>query len=76
MSRQTEGIEFTQPKWLMELGDLWCHFMHASPRWPIHGQYECGVCGRRFLVPWEAVGTVQAHASPLGFGPALATIRK
>ena len=35
------------------LGDLWCTFMHASPMWPIHGQYECGTCGRRHPVPWE-----------------------
>jgi hypothetical protein len=34
------------------LGDLWCTFMHTSPMWPIHGQYECGACGRRHPVPW------------------------
>lgn len=35
-----------------KLGELWCGFMHDSPRWPIHGQYECGQCGRRHPVPW------------------------
>lgn len=36
------------------LGDLWCSWMHSSPRWPIHGHYECGVCGRQYLVPWNS----------------------
>ena len=31
----------------------WCYFMHASVRWPIHGWYECGTCGRRYPVPWH-----------------------
>src|SRR5438128_5231673 len=34
------------------LGALWCTFMHDSPMWPIHGEYECRVCGRRYPVPW------------------------
>ena len=76
MSRQTEQIEFTQAKWLTTLGDLWCRFMHASPMWPIHGHYECGVCGRRFLVPWEEDRSIQAHPGHLAFGHALASIRK
>ena len=42
------------------LGDLWCTFMHASPMWPIHGKYECGICGRVHPVPWEE----QAAANP------------
>ena len=33
-------------------GTLWCDFMHDSPMWPIHGEYECRVCGRRYPVLW------------------------
>ncbi len=32
----------------------WCSQMHDSTRWPIHGHYECGVCGHRYRVPWAA----------------------
>ncbi len=35
------------------LGTLWCEFMHDSAMWPIHGQYECRVCGRYYPVPWD-----------------------
>src|ERR1700723_1640454 len=35
-----------------QLGALWCGLMHDSPMWPIHGQYECRTCGRRYFVPW------------------------
>jgi hypothetical protein len=35
-----------------KLGTLWCALMHDSPMWPIHGQYQCRICGRRYAVPW------------------------
>jgi len=35
-----------------ELGALWCVLMRDSPMWPIHGEYQCRTCGRRYLVPW------------------------
>ncbi len=35
-----------------KLGTLWCSFMHDSPMWPIHGQYQCRTCGRHYAVPW------------------------
>jgi hypothetical protein len=38
------------------IGDLWCEFMHTAPMWPIHGHYECAVCGRRHPVPWAEAG--------------------
>jgi hypothetical protein len=34
------------------LGNLWCGLMHAI-KWPIHGHYTCGICGRVYRVPWE-----------------------
>lgn len=41
---------------------LWCSLMHDSPRWPIHGHYECGICGRQYRVPWaEAASTGAAQ---------------
>ena len=76
MRPQTEQIEVRQGTWVASWGDLWCRFMHGSPMWPIHGHYECGVCGRRFLVPWEEDRNVQPHAGPHVFGQALASIRK
>src|SRR6266545_1721145 len=36
------------------LGALWCTFMHDSPMWPIHGEYQCRTCGRHYPVPWAA----------------------
>ena len=35
-----------------KIGGAWCALMHHSPRWPIYGHYECGICGRRYRVPW------------------------
>jgi hypothetical protein len=59
--------------WVESLGDVWCGLMHTSPMWPIHGQYECGVCGRRYLVPWGADDKVQAREP--AFAPALGSLR-
>lgn len=30
------------------LGRLWCALMHESVMWPVHGEYECRTCGRRY----------------------------
>ncbi|HEY2013837.1 MAG TPA: hypothetical protein VGH38_10075 [Bryobacteraceae bacterium] len=54
-----------------KMGALWCDWMHDSPMWPIHGQYECRSCGRRYQVPWAQERVLQAPASktaamPLG----------
>jgi hypothetical protein len=35
------------------IGLWWCNLMHDAPRWPIHGKYECGACGRHYPVLWE-----------------------
>jgi hypothetical protein len=34
------------------LGAVWCSLMHEQPMWPIHGRYECGICGRQHEVAW------------------------
>lgn len=48
-----------------EIGGLWCSLMHDSPRWPIHGRYECGACGRQYRVPWtESESTGGARVRP------------
>jgi hypothetical protein len=41
---------------------LWCSFMHDAPTWPIHGEYQCGICGRHYPVPWVENRTFRAHA--------------
>jgi hypothetical protein len=35
-----------------KLGTIWCSLMHSSAMWPIHDEYSCRSCGRRFAVPW------------------------
>jgi len=30
----------------------WCRMQHVSLRWPIHGQYQCAICHRRYPVAW------------------------
>ncbi len=35
------------------LGKHWCRVMHPSPRWPIHGHYQCPQWLRTYPVPWE-----------------------
>jgi len=35
-----------------KLGTLWCTLMHESLSWPIHGKYQCRLCGRRYPVQW------------------------
>ena len=37
-----------------KLRALWCEAVHDSPMWPIHGQYQCRTCGRRYPVEWAA----------------------
>jgi hypothetical protein len=37
-----------------KLGALWCEVMHESAMWPIHGEYQCRTCGRRYPVPWAS----------------------
>lgn len=36
------------------IAEIWCGLMHDAPMWPIHGQYQCRTCGRRYPVPWSA----------------------
>ena len=35
------------------LAAVWCVVAHDSPMWPIHGHYECRVCGREYPVAWS-----------------------
>src|ERR1700722_18587223 len=45
-------------------GTFWCDLMHDSPMWPIHGQYECRTCGRRYPVQWDGGGTSLMRQTP------------
>jgi len=46
-------------------GVFWCSLMHDSPMWPIHGEYECRICGRRYPVAWgDAAVSAPAAVSP------------
>lgn len=48
-----------------KLGTLWCTFIHNSPMWPIHGQYECRTCGRHYPVPWAQNEPGRARVIPM-----------
>ena len=37
-----------------DIGMAWCRMMHQSVMWPVHGQYECRICGRRYPAFAEA----------------------
>jgi hypothetical protein len=42
---------------LSRLAVVWCEWMHGSPMWPIHGQYECRICGRHYPIHWAENGS-------------------
>ena len=31
-----------------KIDTIWCSVVHKEIMWPIHGQYECRTCGRRY----------------------------
>lgn len=41
------------------LATLWCEIVHDSPMWPIHGRYECRVCGREYPVEWSKTAAME-----------------
>ncbi|HKE27625.1 MAG TPA: hypothetical protein VKB88_34960 [Bryobacteraceae bacterium] len=50
------------------IGAAWCSLMHDSARWPIHGHYACGTCGRQYRVPWaeaESIGAARMRRPAL-----------
>ena len=38
----------------------WCRLQHAAILWPIHGEYRCAQCYRRYPVAWNI------EAAPFG----------
>ena len=30
------------------IGTIWCKLTHKSVMWPVHGQFQCRTCGRRY----------------------------
>jgi len=53
-----------------QAGRSWCGLMHDSPMWPIHGQYQCSACGRRYSVPWAGDSYAPAPAKLAAVEPA------
>jgi hypothetical protein len=49
---------------IQQVGASWCRLMHARAMWPIHGAYQCRVCGRSYPVPWAAASIVPP--APIG----------
>ena len=37
---------FRKLQWRM--GAAWCRMSHGSLMWPVHGEYQCRTCGRRY----------------------------
>src|ERR1043165_3945440 len=47
------------------LGVWWCRMQHAAILWPIHGEYRCAECYRRYPVAWnDALGRDLADFAP------------
>lgn len=55
------------------IGALWCSLMHDSPKWPIHGHYDCAVCGRQYRVSWtnEPTGAVRVRPARVPSWPSV-----
>lgn len=51
-----------RPFWA-RVASFWCRQMHGEPMWPMHGRYECRICGRRHRVCWEDGPVAQGYAS-------------
>jgi hypothetical protein len=50
-----------------KLGGVWCHLMHRTVTWPVHGRYQCTRCLRVYPVAWEHPVTVsQAEGAETG----------
>jgi len=58
ITQRETGIEQAETG---KLGALWCNLMHDAPLWPIHGEYQCGTCGRHYPVPWTENRVFRAH---------------
>ncbi len=40
---------------LDQIEEFWCVRTHSALLWPFRGEYRCGVCHRRYPVPFAAV---------------------
>jgi hypothetical protein len=58
-----------------KMGQRWCTLVRHSPMWPVHGQYECRDCGRRYPASAEAaLATWRKRATPRPALPLLAAV--
>jgi hypothetical protein len=60
------GCSMPESTTVQKFGAFWCTFAHDSAMWPIHGQYRCRTCGRRYPVPWPEHGTRPMSSAPRG----------
>ena len=49
-----------------KVGAMWCGLMHDSTMWPIHGQYQCGTCGRLWPVGWAGERSIPLREALVG----------
>jgi len=60
MERKVE-LEVQPTGWVGMIGRFWCRQFHRSVMWPIHGEYKCSACGRRYCVPWDVRNSIPAR---------------
>jgi len=54
---------FIKLQWRM--GAAWCRMSHGSVTWPLHGEYQCRTCGRRYPAFSEAPRVYQINGAAL-----------
>jgi hypothetical protein len=47
------------------VGVAWCRMSHGSVMWPLHGEYQCRTCGRRYPAFLETPHTHHANGTEL-----------
>ncbi len=47
------------------MGAAWCRMSHGSVMWPVHGEYQCRTCGRRYPAFSETPRSYQINRAAL-----------
>jgi hypothetical protein len=61
---------------LDNLHRFWCVFMHNDLKWPMHGQYQCRICGRSYAVPWAERGSTAPAVRQMRLPPLLSALMR